>query len=144
MDSRIKSFEEYKASIQLQESKVGDIARKIKDVVVTALKKIGNFFEGVGSSFLNSLVKQEKNMLPKSVTIFPNDADLKALKEHGESIKVPPVSKVKLPPSVGAFKVKFLAPLPPVNLPCIETSNVVPLSLAELSPIVLAAVNLGR
>ena len=94
MDSRIKSFEEYKASIQLQESKVGDIARKIKDVVVTALKKIGNFFEGVGSSFLNSLVKQEKNMLPKSVTIFPNDADLKALKEHGESIKVPPVSKV--------------------------------------------------
>lgn len=81
----VKSFEQFRS--ELQESK--KVNEGLMDTVKKALKKIGDFFSGVGSKFLNAIVFQSKGDLPKGVKIYPNQADLAVLKSEGESVKVP-------------------------------------------------------
>jgi hypothetical protein len=75
----VKSFDEYRQ--ELMESR--KLNEGILDVVKKAIKKVGEFFSGVGSKFLNALIFQDKGELPKSVKIYPNQADLAVLKKDG-------------------------------------------------------------
>jgi hypothetical protein len=81
----VKSFEQFRSEIM--ESK--KLNEGILDTVKKTLKKIGDFFSGAGSKFLNALVFQTKGDLPKSVKIYPNQADLAVLKMQGETVKEP-------------------------------------------------------
>jgi hypothetical protein len=58
------------------------------------LKKIGDFFTGVGSRILNALILQKEKKLPKGVTIYPSQSDIKLLSELGVNVQAPTL-KVK-------------------------------------------------
>jgi MoxR-like ATPase len=81
----VKSFSEFRS--QLHESKIeeglGDMLARAKEAVVSALKKVGEFFSGIGSYFMNSVINQDKGRIPESVTIYPNRTDLKIMSNEG-------------------------------------------------------------
>jgi len=83
----VKSFEQFRK--ELNESR--QVNEGILDTVKKTLKRIGDFFSGIGSKFLNSLVAQEKGMTHKGVKIYPNKADLAVLKQEGEPVKELPL-----------------------------------------------------
>ena len=82
---RFQSFEQF-----LNEG----ILDKTKEI----LKKIGDYFKGVGSKFLNAIIFQKERKLPKGVTIYPTTGDLKLLRDNGITIAAPklPVMKESL------------------------------------------------
>lgn len=86
----VKTFEEFKKEL-IESQKVNE---GLLDAVKDLVKKVGDWFKGTGSGFLNLLIKQEKGLLPKGVKIYPNKADLAILaKEHV------PYHKLALPES---------------------------------------------
>ena len=87
----VKSYEEFKS--ELIESKQLD--ESISSVIKGALEKIGEFFKGMGSNFLNAIIKQEKGELPACVTIIPSKSDIETLAKHGKNIKRPSLSSLR-------------------------------------------------
>lgn len=65
------------------------------DTVKKALKKIGDFFSGVGSWFLNGLILQKDDKLPKGVTFYPTKTDISLMKDLGVSVTAPKVPALK-------------------------------------------------
>jgi MoxR-like ATPase len=63
----------------------------ILDTVKKLLKRVGDFFRGIGSSFLNGLIRQSKGDLPKGVTLYPSKTDMEILKAEGVKVKLPSV-----------------------------------------------------
>jgi len=59
------------------------------DKVKNFIKKVGEFFSGVGSKFLNALIHQKNKDLPKGVTFYPSKNDLEILKDNGVSLNAP-------------------------------------------------------
>jgi hypothetical protein len=86
----VKSFSEY--TQELNEAR--KLNEGILDVVKKTLKKIGEFFTGIGSNFLNALILQKKEK-PKSITLFPTKADIDILSKNGVSVSATPLSAVK-------------------------------------------------
>ena len=84
----VKSYEEFKK--ELHESKKVD--ESIVSTIKKGLQKIGEFFRGIGSSFLNALIIQAKER-PKGVKYYPNKADMDILTKAG--IKAPLLSEIK-------------------------------------------------
>ena len=64
------------------------------------LKKVGNFFSGLGSRILNGLILQKDKKLPKGVTIYPTQSDLALLSDLGVSVSAPKLKVEKLSESV--------------------------------------------
>lgn len=81
----VKSFDEFRKELNEARS----MNEGIVDTIKGALKKIGEFFTGVGSSFLNALIKQKKKELPKGVTVYPSPYDISLLKKHGVNVTMP-------------------------------------------------------
>jgi hypothetical protein len=81
----VKSFDEFKR--ELNESRL--VNEGILDKIKGAFEKLGKWFSGVGSKFLNALVMQKENKLPKGVTVYPNKADMEVLKANGVDVKYP-------------------------------------------------------
>jgi DNA polymerase III delta prime subunit len=59
------------------------------------LKKVGDWFRGIGSFFLNVLLLQKEKKLPKGVTIYPTRSDVKLLKDNGVDISIPKIPALK-------------------------------------------------
>jgi hypothetical protein len=83
----VKSFEEFRK--ELNESR--KVNEGIMDSVKKTLTKVGDFFKGAGSKFLNMLVAQEKGELPDAVKIYPNNADMAVLKQQHTAVKELPL-----------------------------------------------------
>jgi hypothetical protein len=83
----VKSFEQFRK--ELNESR--RVNEGILDTIKQTLKKVGDYFKGMGSKFLNSLIDQEKGKTHKGVKIYPNKADLAILKQMGEPVKELPI-----------------------------------------------------
>lgn len=66
---------------------------KTKDKIKAFLKKIGEFFHGPGSKWMNALIAKKKNVLPKGVTLFPTQEDIELAKEHGLSLVMTKLQK---------------------------------------------------
>jgi hypothetical protein len=81
----VKTFEQFRQ--ELNESKA--INEGILAAVKNTLKKIGEFFSGAGSFFLNALIKQGKKELPEGVTVYPTQEDIAYAKENGVTINAP-------------------------------------------------------
>ena len=81
----VKSFDEFRR--ELNESRL--VNEGILDKIKGAFEKLGKWFSGVGSKFLNALVMQKENKLPKGVTVYPNKADMEVLKANGVDVKYP-------------------------------------------------------
>lgn len=62
------------------------------DRVKQFLRKVGDFFKGPGSRFLNSLILQKEKRIPKGVTIYPTSEDVKILQDNGVAIDPPTLS----------------------------------------------------
>jgi hypothetical protein len=65
-----------------------DTARKL-------IKKVGDFFRGVGSRFLNALILQKEKSLPRGVTLYPTSEDIALLKDNGVTVMVPALPSMK-------------------------------------------------
>jgi hypothetical protein len=65
------------------------------DTVKSAIKKIGEFFSGIGSWFLNTLVFQKNKELPTGVKVYPTDGDIKLMADNGVSISRPSIPALK-------------------------------------------------
>jgi hypothetical protein len=90
MKGPVKSFNEFKSQLHESQANEGlrDMLSKAKDAVVSALKRVGEFFTGIGSAFMNALVNQSNGSTPEGVTIYPNDNDRRLLEKEGISISV--------------------------------------------------------
>lgn len=58
-------------------------------------KKVGKFFSGIGSGFLNLLVLQKDKELPKGITLYPTTQDIKILQELGVNVSAPKIPQLK-------------------------------------------------
>ena len=85
----VKSFDEFRK--ELNESR--DMNEGVISAIKDALKKIGEFFTGAGSFFMNMLVKQGKKELPKGIRVFPSKSDIDLAKKHGVTLSVPSVKE---------------------------------------------------
>lgn len=83
----VKSFEQFRQELNESRSTNEGILASVKK----GLKKIGEFFAGAGSFFLNALVRQDKKELPKGVTVYPTQEDIALAKAEGVNIKVPAI-----------------------------------------------------
>ena len=83
--AHIKTFSEFRDEI-IEERKLNE---GIIDAIKTKLRKVGEFLSGVGSKFLNALIRQSKKDLPKGVRIFPSKFDIEALESLGIKIQYP-------------------------------------------------------
>lgn len=87
----VKSFEEFRRG--LNESKVEeglrDVLSRVGSAIKAGLKRIGEWFSGVGSNFMNLLVLQSKGELPKGIKVFPTQADIALAKKEGVTLTVP-------------------------------------------------------
>jgi len=86
----IMDFKEFAAFEQVQrieENFMNDIFQK--------LKKVGEYFKGLGSSFLNALIAQIKGETPNAVRIYPSDIDIDILQRSGVTVKVPPLPGIE-------------------------------------------------
>lgn len=95
MNNLIKTFNEFRKERResgLDES-VRGVVNKVGSAIKSVLKKIGDFFFGQGSNFLNMLVYQSDGKLPKGVRVFPTQEDIALLKEHGVEVKVPSINE---------------------------------------------------
>ena len=84
----VKSYQEFKA--ELNESRVNE--NRIGEFIKGAIEKIGEWFKGVGSKFLNAILIQQKGKLPAAVTIIPSKADIEFLKSQGKSVSRPNIN----------------------------------------------------
>jgi hypothetical protein len=111
MKGPVKSFSEFRSQLhesRIEESKLGDMISKAKDAVVGALKKIGEFFTGAGSAFLNAVVNQSKGDIPKGVTIYPSKSDKAILQKNGVSVNVSePVTENYIPRQLSEAKISL-------------------------------------
>jgi MoxR-like ATPase len=85
----VKSFQEFRS--ELNETK--NLNEGILDAIKKGIKKIGEFFTGVGSSFMNMLVRQKNGDLPKGITVYPTKLDIELGKANGVDIKVPKINE---------------------------------------------------
>lgn len=83
----VKSFEEYRK--ELNESR--KINEGLLDTLKKTLKRVGDFFSGPGSKWLNALLFQERGELPKQVKLYPNAADRAILKSEKITVHEPDV-----------------------------------------------------
>ena len=90
MKGPVKSFSEFRSQLHESQANEGlrDMLSKAKEAVVSALKKVGEFFTGVGSAFLNAVVNQSNGDIPKGVTIYPSQSDKSILQKNGVSVNV--------------------------------------------------------
>jgi len=79
---RFKSYDEF-----LNESFLSNVKKLIK--------KVGDYFTGQGSRFLNLLVAQKEKHLPKGVTVYPTSEDIAILKDYGVTVTVPKIPSLK-------------------------------------------------
>ena len=82
---RFKSYEQF-----LNEN----INEGILDSLKAIVKRVGNFFKGVGAQFLNMFVLRNDNKLPKGVTIYPTTVDIALLKSYGVEVTMPEIPKM--------------------------------------------------
>ena len=81
----VKSFEEFRSEL-IESRKLDEgIMHTIKNV----LKKIGKFFTGKGSKFLNAIILQEEGKIPSSWKFYPNKADMAVLKQNRIDADIP-------------------------------------------------------
>lgn len=59
------------------------------DTVKRFLKKVGDFFKGPGSGWLNALILQKDKKIPKGVTYYPAPIDVQLLADNGVRIDPP-------------------------------------------------------
>jgi hypothetical protein len=85
----VKSFQEFRS--ELNEAK--NLNEGILDAIKKGIKKIGEFFTGVGSSFMNMLVRQKNGDLPKGITVYPTKLDIELAKANGVNITVPKMNE---------------------------------------------------
>jgi MoxR-like ATPase len=81
----VKSFNEFRN--ELNEAR--QMNEGILDTIKGALKKIGQWFTGVGSKFLNAIVMQKDRKLKEGITVYPSKADMEALKAEGVAVSYP-------------------------------------------------------
>lgn len=83
----VKSFEEFRSEL-IESRKLDEgIMHTIKNV----LKKVGEFFVGKGSKFLNGLILQEQGKLPSCWKLYPNKADMAVLKQNSLDADIPAI-----------------------------------------------------
>ena len=87
----VKSFEEFRKGLNESRVEEGlkDVLSKAKSTIKAALKRIGEWFSGVGSNFMNLLVLQSKGKLPKGIKVFPTQEDIAIAKKEGVTLSVP-------------------------------------------------------
>lgn len=96
MKGPVKSFSEFKSQLhesRLEESRIGDMLSKAKEAVKGALRKVGEFFSGIGSVFMNIVLNQEEGNLPKGVSVYPNRSDIQLLSKEGVSADFPVIEE---------------------------------------------------
>lgn len=99
MKGPVKSFNEFRSQLHESQANEGlrDMLAKAKEAVVTALKKVGEFFTGIGSVFMNAMVNQSNGSTPAGVTIYPSSTDRRLLEKEGVSVNIKePVSESKI------------------------------------------------
>ena len=99
MKGPVKSFNEFRSQLHESQANEGlrDMLSKAKEAVVSALKKVGEFFTGIGSAFMNAMVNQSNGSTPTGVTIYPNSTDRRLLEKEGVSVSVKePVSESEI------------------------------------------------
>lgn len=82
-----KEFEIFENVKMIEENFLNDIFQK--------LKKVGEYFKGLGSTFLNAIIAQVKGETPNGVRIYPSDLDIDILQRSGVTVKVPPLPGIE-------------------------------------------------
>lgn len=110
MKGPVKSFSEFRSQLHESQANEGlrDMLAKAKEAVVSALKKVGEFFTGIGSAFLNAVVNQSNGDIPKGVTIYPSQSDKSILQKNGVSVNVKePITESYVPRQLSEAKVSL-------------------------------------
>ena len=102
----VKSFEQFRSDL-LESKKLNE---NILDKIKKGLKKVGEFFSGLGSSFMNMLVRQSKGDLPKGITVYPTKLDIELAKANGVTIKIPKLNESEELEDINEAKVQLEHP----------------------------------
>lgn len=84
----VKTYKQFKSEL----NELRKINEGLIDSVKSVLSKIGKFFSGIGSKFLNALIKQHEGSSPSCVTIIPSNKDLNILSKYGIKMSKPSIN----------------------------------------------------
>jgi DNA polymerase III delta prime subunit len=87
---RFKSFDQFLNESVSTDAPVNEgLLSRLKDHAMKYLHKVGDFFTGIGSTFMNALLFQKNRQLPKGIEVYPSKFDINLAKEYGVTLSAP-------------------------------------------------------